>query len=81
MTPRPAPLPEDAHGVRLGIPTAAGRRAVRRAPERRPTGGPGVSRAARAHLDGGRPAVLVFLARVTGLCAHVSTPVRTGRAT
>ncbi|OSP29472.1 hypothetical protein B7767_39480 [Streptomyces sp. 13-12-16] len=76
----------DAHGVRLGITTAAGRRAVRRALERRPAGArPRVSRAARAHLDGGgRPAahtVPVFLAQVTAVCAYVFTLVRIGHAT
>ncbi|MGW4020949.1 hypothetical protein [Streptomyces sp. NPDC005009] len=75
----------DTHGVRLGITTTAGRRAVRRALERRPTGArPRVSRAARAHLGGGHLAahtVLVFLAQVTGVCTYVLTLVEIGHAT
>ncbi|GCB43923.1 hypothetical protein [Streptomyces sp. NL15-2K] len=81
-------LVRDADGVWLGITTAAGKRALRRALERLPGDGsvppPRVSRAARAHLDGDRPGriavhtVLAFLVLVLGLCGYGTVLVELG---
>jgi hypothetical protein len=81
-------LVRDAHGVRLGVTSTAGRRALRRALERQSGvvrgARPRVSRAARACLGGGRPGhlavhtVLVFLAQAGLVCAYVVTLLEVG---
>ncbi|MGP4052701.1 hypothetical protein [Streptomyces sp. 2A115] len=81
-------LVRDAHRVRLGITSAAGRRALNRALERRPGDQtrrrPRVSRAARAYLGTGRPGHLVlhtglvFLAQVGAICAYVVAVLEVG---
>ncbi|WP_216825624.1 hypothetical protein [Streptomyces sp. P3] len=81
-------LVRDAHGVRLGVTSTAGRRALRRALERQPGvvmgRRPRVSRAARVCLGTGRPGqlavhtVLVFLAQVGLVCAYVVALVEAG---
>ncbi|MEV0174712.1 hypothetical protein AB0I00_26775 [Streptomyces sp. NPDC050803] len=74
----------DADGVWLGVTSTAGKRALRRALQRRPEDGPRVSRAARAHLDttgSGQLAahtVLVFLGLVLGICGYVAALVELG---
>ncbi|MGW3413128.1 hypothetical protein [Streptomyces sp. NPDC000888] len=78
-------LVRDIHGVRLGVTSASGRRALRKAlgsragdPTRRR---PQVSRAARACLGADRPGRLVlhtrlvFLAQVGAICAYVVTVI------
>ncbi|MFF7135553.1 MULTISPECIES: hypothetical protein [unclassified Streptomyces] len=82
-------LVRDAHGVRLGVTSAAGRRTLRRALERQSGvvmgSRPRVSRAARACLGIGRPGhlvvhtVLVFLAQVGLVCAYVVALLEIGR--
>ncbi|MEU0118842.1 hypothetical protein ABZ137_35500 [Streptomyces bobili] len=78
----------DGHGVRLGVTSAAGRRALNKALERQ-TGDrtpqrPRVSRAARACLGTGRPGhlavhtVLVFLAQVGAICAYLVAVIEVG---
>ncbi|MFK4106452.1 hypothetical protein ACI2L1_41670 [Streptomyces sp. NPDC019531] len=79
----------DAHGVRLGVTSAAGRRTLRRALERQsgvvmgPR--PRVSRAARACLGIERPGqlvvhtVLAFLTQVGLVCAYVMVLLEIGR--
>lgn len=74
-------LVRDVHGVRLGVTSAAGRRALRKALARRtddPTRRrPQVSRAARAYLRADRPGhlalhtTLMFLTQVGAICAYV----------
>ncbi|MCX5602960.1 hypothetical protein OOK29_32975 [Streptomyces phaeochromogenes] len=81
-------LVRDAHGVRLGISSDAGRRTLRRSLERQPRAGrrsrPKVSRAARACLGDGHPGhlavhtVLVFLAHVGIVCAYVMAVLELG---
>lgn len=81
-------LVRDVHGVRLGVTSAAGRRALRKALERQAADGtrpgPRVSRAARVCLGSGRPGhlaihtVLVFLAQVGALCAYVVAVLEAG---
>jgi len=81
-------LVRDAHGVRLGVTSAAGRRTLRRVLERqsgvvmRPR--PRVSRAVRAYLGIGRHGhlavhtVLVFLVQVGLVCAYVVALLKIG---
>lgn len=81
-------LVRDAHGVRLGVTSTAGRRTLRRALERQSgvvmESRPRVSRAARAYLGIERPGqlavhtVLVFLAEVGLVCAYVVVLLKTG---
>jgi hypothetical protein len=78
-------LVRDVHGVRLGLTTAAGRRALRAALEGQ-TGRPArVSPAARACLGGGRRrwlvvhTVTVFLAQVLVVCAYLIAVLEAGR--
>ncbi|MFJ8533601.1 hypothetical protein [Streptomyces sp. NPDC093591] len=82
-------LVRDVHGVRLGVTTAAGRRALRVALERQtrdksPRHRPRVSPAARACLGGGPRhhlavhTVMAFLAQVVGLCAYLTVVLKAG---
>ncbi|MFG2523503.1 hypothetical protein [Streptomyces sp. NPDC048527] len=78
----------DGHGVRLGVTSAAGRRALNKALERQTVDStlrrPRVSRAARACLGTGRPShlavhtVLVFLAQVEVICAYLVALLKVG---
>ncbi|MEV1084086.1 hypothetical protein AB0I98_38755 [Streptomyces sp. NPDC050211] len=78
----------DAHGVRLGVTSAAGRRALNKALERQTRDQtrrrPRVSRAASCCLGTGRPGhlaphiTLVFLAQVGTICAYVVAVLEVG---